>query len=106
MHATIDVSPADDTEVDSADLMDAAAVPRCRHALGALCDLDDPVDLSRLADEVCSHDETGRRVAVALHRRHLPRLDDLSVVAYDADECSVELAVDGDAFETEGALAH
>jgi hypothetical protein len=46
MHATIDVSPADDTEVDSADLMDAAAVPRCRHALGALCDLDDPVDLS------------------------------------------------------------
>jgi hypothetical protein len=43
---------------------------------------------------------------VALHRRHLPRLDDLSVVAYDADECSVELAVDEDAFEIEDALAH
>jgi predicted DNA binding protein len=67
---------------------------RSRERIDALCVLgrrEPPVDLWTLAGEA---GDASSRDATALHHVHLPRLDDVGVVDYDADR-RVVTAVDG-----------
>jgi hypothetical protein len=77
---------------------DLLASDRRRTVLAALDDRATPVELTALAAAVARReaDTTGvgedrlRRVTVALHHVHLPKLDDFGVVAYDPDARRVE----------------
>ena len=68
------------------------AVERRRTALDALVDADEPMDLHDLAVTVAARetgvadvdDETVQRVALSLHHAHLPKMEELGVVGYDA----------------------
>lgn len=112
MQALLDVSTGD-AELDDADaerLMDAVADDRRRRALRVLAEDDPEQPLSTLAERVHSleteeHDELARQdVKISLHHSELPKLDELELVTYDPDDKEVELDVDPDSFQFDGAL--
>ena len=75
--------------------------PRRRQVLDCLAARTGPVDLEALAGDlaaspVWSGSSDGvERVAFHLHHRHLPKMDDVGLVDYDADRRVVEAADDG-----------
>lgn len=113
MQALLDVSTAGDQLADADDdaVIEAVACDRRRRALDALAESDSELALSELAERVHrieadddANEGARRDVAVSLHHKHLPLLDDIGVVEYDADDRDVALDVDPDAFELDGAL--
>lgn len=87
--AAIDLSESERHRVLASD--------RRRTVLAVLGERRAPSDLRRLAEAVArreADDSTtpgdAERVAISLHHRHLPLLDDLGVVAYDPDARRVE----------------
>lgn len=71
---------------------------RRRLVLALLAERSDEVELENLAATLARREagaetvdeETVDRVKLTLHHRHLPMMDDLGVVDYDADLCRVD----------------
>lgn len=69
-----------------------------RLALALLAEQQDVVEVADLAAAIARREsgdepvgeEATERVAIALHHCHLPMMDDLGVVDYDADRCQVD----------------
>lgn len=69
-----------------------------RLALALLAERRNAVEVAELAAAIARREsgdepvgeEAVERVTIALHHRHLPVMDDLGVVDYDADQCRVD----------------
>lgn len=86
-------------------LFDLLADAERRCALRTLCERDGATTLGDLADEIVARSESSdartgsetaypdqrERTATALHHKHLPKLVDAGVVAYDPETSRVEL---------------
>ncbi len=85
----------DRTELSTTDCHRLLADERRRTLLDVLGDSTLPVDLTTLAEDLATHDEddaaTVDELAISLHHRHLPMMDDLGVVDYDTDSRRVEV---------------
>jgi hypothetical protein len=72
---------------------------RRRNALYALYRHAGPISLADLADEVASFEgEPTERVAASLHHTHLPKLVEVGVADYDAEQDLVRLTDHSDRF--------
>ena len=71
---------------------------RRRIALAVLADRSTPIGLDGLAEEIASiegdvdavDEHAVRRVSIALHHNHLPRMADVNLITYDRETKSVE----------------
>lgn len=91
-----------DARVRTADLSESdryrlLASARRRATLEVVANRPTPVELDDLAravatreDDAATTEEAVRRVAVALHHNHLPRMADMGVVDYDPERQRVE----------------
>jgi len=70
--------------------LDALADRRRRSALEHAARADEPIGLDALTDRVAESDDDRDDLAIDLHHRHLPKLDDAGFLGYDADERRVE----------------
>jgi predicted transcriptional regulator len=86
-------------QLDKRDIHDVLQNDRRRLAIECLRANDGAMDLRDLS-EVVAAEETGedpaprdkrRSVYVSLHQTHLPKMDDLGIVAYDTDSKAVTL---------------
>jgi energy-converting hydrogenase Eha subunit C len=81
---------------------DILSSPRRRYVLYYLRQMDEPIELTALAEQVAAWenettpdsltDQERKRVYVSLYQTHIPKLDDADIVSYDKDEGTVELA--------------
>lgn len=83
---------------DEARLHRVLANSRRRHVLDVLGESDSPVTLADLAADLASResDETAdreriERVQISLYHNHVPKLDDVGIVEFDATERTVSL---------------
>lgn len=84
---------------DTDTLFDALADDQRRALLAVLAEVAEPLDVETLAEIVGDHDTTGpdaefpaadsTRMEIALHHRHLPKLEDAGLVTYDTDAGTV-----------------
>jgi len=65
--------------------LDALADRRRRYVLEHVARVDELIDLADLADRIAQSDDDRDDVAIDLHHRHLPKLDDAGFLAYDAE---------------------
>lgn len=89
-----------DGALEEGDIHDVLRNNRRRLTIKALRDRDGHASVRNLSEEVAAR-ETGENpppknkrqsVYVSLHQTHLPKLDDLGIIVYDADSKSVTLA--------------
>lgn len=90
-------------------VFDILSSPRRRYVLYYLRQVDEPIELTALAEQVAAwenqtdteslSDQQRKRVYVSLYQTHVPKLDDAGVVRYDQDEGTVELAPDATAID-------
>ncbi len=86
------------TELSDAEFHGLLAHGRRRAALEVLSELAPPVELEDLAAQVAAQesggfgptDEQEASVAIALHHAHLPKMDQLGIIEYDAEAARVE----------------
>jgi len=81
---------------------DILSSPRRRYVLYYLRQVDEPIELTALAEQVAAWenetdpdaltDQERKRVYVSLYQTHIPKLDDAEIVEYDKDEGTVALA--------------
>jgi hypothetical protein len=72
---------------------------RRREALYVLNRREEPITVTRLAEEVAAVTDAGpERVAISLHHVHLPKLDAASIVEHDAEAGTVRLVDASDRF--------
>lgn len=72
--------------------------PRCRTTLEVLEDASPPIDLQALAERITytepslspSDERAVEDVTLALHHSHLPKMDRLGIIEYDATSNRVE----------------
>ena len=77
---------------------------RRQTAIEVLASTSSPIDLDVVAtqmavsesDSVAVEEGAVERMAIALHHKHLPLMDDLGVIAYDSNEKSIEVRMDLD----------
>ncbi len=81
--------------------LDALADRRRRSALEYAARVEEPIGLDTLADCIAQSDDDPDDVAIDLHHRHLPKLDDAGFLAYDADDRRVD---DAGEFPFDGGL--
>jgi hypothetical protein len=82
-------------------VFDLLSSPRRRYVLYHLRQVDEPIELTTLAEQVAAWEnettiedlteQQRKRVYVSLYQTHVPKLDDAGVVAYDQDSGLVEL---------------
>lgn len=80
---------------------DCLSRPRRRYALYRLEEVDDPLSLPDLAEDVAEweaetsrselSDERVKDVYMSLYHNHVPRLEDAGLVEYDQEQDAVEL---------------
>lgn len=83
-------------------VFDILSSPRRRYVLYYLKQVDEPIELTDLAEQVAAWenettpesltDQERKRVYVSLYQTHIPKLDEAGIVTYDQDDGSVELA--------------
>jgi len=83
-------------------VFDILSSPRRRYVLYYLKQVDEPIELTALAEQVAAWenetdpesltDQQRKRVYVSLYQTHIPKLDESGVVHYDENEGTVELA--------------
>jgi predicted transcriptional regulator len=96
------------TELSPAEIHDVLRNDRRRLVLERLRDADGTETVSDLAEHIGSIEaeesppprNVRQSVYVSLHQTHLPKLDDLGIVAYDADGKTVELDTHATALDT------
>ncbi|MFC7134022.1 MULTISPECIES: DUF7344 domain-containing protein [Salinibaculum] len=81
---------------------DILSSPRRRYVLYYLRQVDEPIELTALAEQVAAWenetdpdsltDQERKRVYVSLYQTHIPKLDDAGIVDYDQDDGTVTLA--------------
>jgi hypothetical protein len=81
---------------------DILSSPRRRYVLYYLRQVDEPIELTALAEQVAAWenetepdsltDQERKRVYVSLYQTHVPKLDDAGIVSYNTDDGTVELA--------------
>lgn len=91
-------TPLPHHRVDEAEIHDLLSNDRRRHVIEELTDEVGIVTLRGLAERIARTEVGGdpprnrvRSMYNSLHQTHLPRLDDLDVVAYDSDRKTVRL---------------
>jgi len=75
-----------ETAADPGAAIDALADRRRRSALEDVARVEESIELDALAERVGESDDDRDDVAIDLHHRHLPKLDEAGFLAYDADE--------------------
>ena len=80
---------------------DILSSPRRRYVLYYLRQVDEPIELTALAEQVAAWenetdpdsltDQERKRVYVSLYQTHIPKLDDAGIVDYDKDDGTVTL---------------
>lgn len=83
-------------------VFDILSSPRRRYVLYYLKEVDEPIELTALAEQVAAWenetdpesltDQERKRVYVSLYQTHIPKLDEAGVVNYDQESGTVELA--------------
>lgn len=83
-------------------VFDILSSPRRRYVLYYLKQVDEPIELTSLAEQVAAWenqtdtesltDQQRKRVYVSLYQTHIPKLDEAGVVTYDENDGTVELA--------------
>lgn len=83
-------------------VFDILSSPRRRYVLYYLNQVDEPIELTALAEQVAAWenetntesltDQQRKRVYVSLYQTHVPKLDESGVVRYDENDGTVELA--------------
>jgi hypothetical protein len=83
-------------------VFDLLSNPRRRYVLYYLSEVDEPIQLRDLADQVSSWEneipvdelsnQQRKRVYVSLYQTHIPKLEDAGVVSYDSESGYVSLA--------------
>jgi hypothetical protein len=91
-------------------VFDILSSPRRRYVIYYLQRVDEPIELTRLAEEVAAWEnettveeltsQQRKRVYVSLYQTHVPKLDDANIVDYDQEAGTVQLAAGADAVET------
>lgn len=91
-----------DTQLDQNVVFDILSSARRRYAISILNQRAQPMQLTELAEEIaalemdCSVDDLTKqqrkRVYVSLYQTHVPKMEEVGIVSYDADEGTVELA--------------
>lgn len=94
--------PASDTQLDQDVVFDILSSARRRYAISILNQRAKPMQLTELAEEIaalemdCAVDELTKqqrkRVYVSLYQTHVPKMEEVGIVSYDADDGTVELA--------------
>lgn len=89
-----------DAEVALSEISSVLKHERRRCVLSVLTQEPTPIDVHTLAREVIAQEESDTpetvsgeaiwRTKIALHHRHLPQIADVGLIAYDADEGTVE----------------
>lgn len=82
----------DDSSKDRAHVFEVLQHRVRRAALLTLRNLEEPIEVDRLAEEVSAATEDDRSVAINLHHLHLPRLSDAGLVDYDRANQKAELS--------------
>lgn len=87
-------------------VFDILSSSRRRYVLYRLREAEGPVELTKLAEQVAAWEndtdpdqiteQERKRVYVSLYQTHIPRLDEVGLVAYDKDTGKIELAEDAD----------
>ncbi|WP_159900666.1 DUF7344 domain-containing protein [Salinirussus salinus] len=100
---------ASDTQLDQDVVFDILSSARRRYAISILNRRDEPMQLTELAEEIAALEmETSvddltkqqrKRVYVSLYQTHVPKMEEVGIVAYDADEGTVALADGVDAVD-------
>jgi|GEM_PF-539049 len=70
--------------------LDALADRRRRSVVERVARVDEPIELDDLADRVADSDDDRDDVAIDLHHRHLPKLDDAGFLTYDAEDRRID----------------
>jgi DNA-binding transcriptional ArsR family regulator len=83
-------------------VFDILSSPRRRYVLYYLKQVDEPIELTDLAEQVAAWenettpdsltDQERKRVYVSLYQTHIPKLDEAGIVTYDQDDGTVGLA--------------
>lgn len=93
------MSQTNSTTLSQDEIFDLLSSPRRRYVIYHLQQHGEPIELGRLADEVAAwENETSveeltsqerKRVYVSLYQTHIPKLEEIGIVDYDADEGTV-----------------
>jgi hypothetical protein len=90
-----------DQRLNQDEVFDILSSARRRYAISILSRQDEPIKLTRLAEEIAALEgdttvedldkQQRKRVYVSLYQTHVPKLADAGIVDYDSDAGTVEL---------------
>lgn len=93
---------ASDTQLDQDVVFDILSSARRRYAISILNRRDEAMQLTDLAEEIAALEaettvedltkQQRKRVYVSLYQTHIPKMDEVGIVTYDAEEGTVALA--------------